>query len=89
MFTPAGTAVPDGFDCVDFPQMGLGTCWIYGNEEEVHDTSGCADELRKLGINLWKDSDGSVWSFENCLCPRYTTPDEKGNVIMDYCYYSE
>lgn len=89
MFTPAGTEIPDGFDCVDFPKMGLGTCWIYGKEDEVHDTSGCAVELQKLGINLWKDCDGGVWSFENCLCPRYTTPDEKGNIIMDYCYYAE
>ena len=35
----------------------------------------------------WKDADGAEWSFENCLCPRYTTPDEQGNVILDYCYF--
>lgn len=89
MFTPADTAVPEGFEHIDFPAVGLGTCWIYGKESEVHNTSGCAAELEKLGLKMWYDSEGGVWSFENCLCPRFTTPDELGNVIMDYCYYVE
>ena len=38
-------------------------------------------------MSLWKDEKGTVWSFENCLCPRYTTPDDNGNVILDYCYF--
>ena len=36
---------------------------------------------------VWADEEGGVWSFENCTCPRYTTPDEKGNIILDYCYF--
>ena len=24
------------------------------------------------------------WCFERYNCPRYTTPDENGNVILDY-----
>ncbi len=89
MFTPDSTAVPDEFDCVDFSVMCLGICWIYCKEDTVHTTSGCAAELQKQGIKLWKDNDGGVWLFENGLCSRYTTPDEKGNIIMDYCYYAE
>ncbi len=89
MFTPADTPVPEGFECIDFPSMGLGTCWIYGKENEVHDTSGSRPALEKDGVKLWQDGEGCVWSFENCLCPRYTTPDEQGNVIMDYCYFAE
>ena len=38
-------------------------------------------------MELWKDENGAIWSFENCLCPRYTTPDDNGNVILDYCYF--
>ncbi len=87
MFTPADTPVPEGFLSVDFPAGSLGTCWIYGKEAEVHDTSGCRPALLGEGFELWRDSDGVVWSFENCQCPRYTTPDAEGNVIMDYCYY--
>lgn len=87
MFVPSDTAVPDGYEYLDFPTIHLGTCWIYGKENEVHDTSGCRTEIEKNGMRLWKDERGGIWSFENCLCPRYTTPDKKGNIIMDYCYY--
>ncbi len=64
MFTPGNTEVPEGFEQIDLSKSSLGTCWIYG-----------------------RDDDGAVMSFENCLCPRFTTPDEKGNVILDYCYF--
>ena len=87
MFCPENTPVPDEFAFVDFPAMGLGTCWIYGAEKEVHNTSACRGAVESAGMELYRDSNGGVWSFENCLCPRYTTPDEKGNIIMDYCYY--
>lgn len=89
MFAPADTSVPEGFDSVDFPAAGLGTCWLYGKEDGIHDTGGCAPALRSIGLAFWKDSAGGVWSFENCLCPRYTTPDAEGNIIMDYCCFVE
>ncbi len=87
MLTPENTSVPDGFIYMDFANLNLGTCWIYGKENEVHDTSACKQKLADNGIELWRDENGAVWSFENCLCPRYTTPDEKGNIILDYCYF--
>lgn len=90
MFTPQGTAVPEGFECVDFPASSLGTCWICGKEWEVHGAIGqCGPALAEAGIQVRADGDGTVWSFENGLCPRFTTPDEKGNVILDYCFYSK
>ncbi len=87
MMTPEKTEVPEGFIGIDFENLALGTCWIYGKEAEVHDTSSCKGEIEKNGMTPWKDENGGVWSFENCLCPRYTTPDDKGNVILDYCYF--
>lgn len=87
MFTPASTPVPDGFSFVDFPAMGLGTCWIYGKEKEVHNTKQCKTAISNVNMELWKDKNDGVWSFENCVCPRYTTPDDQGNIIMDYCFY--
>lgn len=89
MFTPAETPVPKGFECVDFPAMGLGTCYIYGKESEIHNTAGCRPAVVECGMVLWHDASGGEWSFENCVCPRYTTPDEEGNIIMDYCYFVE
>ncbi len=87
MFTPADTAAPDGFCCIDFGEGNLGTCWIYGKEDAVHDTRRCKEALRNEGIEIIPMIDGAVYSFENCLCPRFTTPDETGNIILDYCYF--
>lgn len=88
MFTPAGTPVPEGFACVDFPAGTLGTAWICGPEGEVHGAiPACAAKLAEAGMEPLRDADGGVWSFENGLCPRFTVPDEKENVILDYCYY--
>ena len=86
MFAPAGTAVPQTFASVDFPQSPLGVCWLQGKVPEVHDTSGCRQALAEHGMEPWQDGAGMTWSFENCVCPRYTTPDEKQQVILDYCY---
>lgn len=88
MFTPGNTEVPEGFEQIDLPKSNLGTCWIYGKEEEVHGAVGnCWEAVRNAGMEIAVDDDGAVMSFENCLCPRFTTPDEKGNVILDYCYF--
>ena len=87
MLTPENTVVPEDFIGIDFNNLCLGTCWIYGKEEEVHDTSACKQMIIDNGMEIWQDQKGAVWSFENCLCPRYTTPDEDGRVILDYCYF--
>ncbi len=87
MFTPAGTAVPEGFEAWDYEAGAFGTCWIYGRENEVHDTRSCRAAIEAAGMELLTDGTGGLLSFENCLCPRYTAPDDKGNVILDYCYF--
>ena len=91
MFVPADTPVPDGFEFVDFPTTaGLGTCWIYGKENEVHALCGsCKSAVLDNGMTIWKDADGAAWCFENCTCPRYTTPDENENIILDFCWFVE
>lgn len=87
MFTPSDTEVPEHFSSLNFEEANLGVCWIYGIEDDVHNTSQCKQRLENEGIEIKPDKNGAVWSFENCLCPRYTTPDEKGNIILDYCYF--
>ena len=91
MFVPADTPVPKGFDYVDFPATaGLGTCWIYGKESEVHALCGsCKPAILDAGMTIWHDAEGAAWCFENCTCPRYTTPDGEGNIILDYCWFVE
>ncbi len=85
MFFPEGTQVPEGFEYVDIEAMDYAICYLYapeGSEEfysmETHDM--CIEALKALGMKRKEDS----WCIERCNCPRYTTPDELGCVILDY-----
>ena len=83
VFMPEETAIPDGFMSIDFPAGSLGVCWIYGGEDEVFMLEGkCGERLEKEGFDV-----NTEWCFERYACPRYTTPDEKGNIILDICFY--
>ena len=82
IFMPENTPVPEGFKHIDFQKGELGVCWVYGNESEVYGLEGeCGEKLEKeFKIN-------AGWCFERYVCPRFTTPDEKGNIILDICFY--
>ena len=82
-FMPENTVVPEGFEYVDFPESSLGVCWVYGKEDEVYCLEGqCGERLERDGFEI-----NYGWCFERYACPRFTTPDEKGNVILDICFY--
>ena len=85
MFAPPGTAVPEGFECLDVPAGIFGTCWLHGPEGEVHSLiPACREALINAGLPPAVDAGGCEISFENGLCPRFTTLDGDGNVILDY-----
>ena len=85
IFLPENTPVPDGFICYDFPESKLGVCWVYGKEDNVYmNEVNCVDKLRGQGYSV-----KNTWCFERYCCPRFTTPDEKGNIILDICFYLE
>lgn len=90
MFTPAATAIPDGFGSVDFPESELGVAWIKGKEntgELYGKEPQCLEAMNKNGISVEPGSDGVVWFFERYACPRFTSPDENGDVILDICFF--
>ena len=88
MFLPEGTQVPDGFDSVDVVAGKLGVCWLYGPENELYcKEDKCAAKLGQDGYEVINDEQGACWFFERYNCPRFTTPDEKGNVILDICHF--
>jgi hypothetical protein len=90
MFVPEGTKVPNGYEYHDFPKSILGVCWVYGNEGEViMQEPECEKRLGEEGYKIITDGDGAYWFFERCVCPRFTTPDEKGKIILDICHYIE
>jgi len=83
VFMPENTSVPDGYEHLDFTKGTLGVCWVYGKEADVYMHEGeCVKKLKEAGYNI-----SETWCFERYCCPRFTTPDEKGNVILDICFY--
>lgn len=88
MFAFPGTEVPEGLQYIDFPEQNIGVCWIYGKRNEVYNyISQCPDALKSAGIEIKLVQNLYLGHFERDLCPRFTTPDEKGNIILDYCYF--
>ena len=90
MFAPVGTTVDEGLGYIDFAAQDIGVCWLYGKQGEVYQlVPQCADQLAAAGMVIKTDAHGPVGFFERDQCPRFTTPDDKGNVIVDYCYFVE
>ena len=88
VFCPEGTDVPREFLSVDFPPANLGVVWVYGKEPEIYGQEYlCAEVLKKKGYEIVCDEQGAYWFFERYVCPRFTTPDEQGNVVLDICQY--
>jgi len=86
MFTPPGTPVPEGFDFVDFDESELGVAWIKGKEDEIYGKEEkCFQAMKNDGITFSERKDW--WFFERYGCPRFTTPDENGEVILDICFF--
>ena len=85
MFFPPGSEVPEGFEAVDIEASDYAVCYLCdkeGSEDfytiETHDM--CLEELKAHGLARKEDD----WCFERYNCPRFTTPDPQGNVILDY-----
>ena len=85
MFFPVDTDVPSGFEYVDIEPLNYAVFYLYGRENssefysmETHNM--CLEELKAHNL-IRKEDD---WCFERYNCPRFTTPDANGNVILDY-----
>ncbi len=88
MFVPITTNTPEGFDSVTFPQSDWGICWVYGKEPDVYMKEGkCREYLKQNGMEDALDQEGARWFFERYACPRFTAPDEKGNIILDIGFF--
>lgn len=85
MFFPSDTEVPESFEYVDIELLNYAVCYLYDKENSgefyTMDTHNmCLDKLKACHFNRKEDD----WCFERYNCPRFTTADEKGNVILDY-----
>lgn len=89
-FFPEMTEVPEGFSYVDFNASDLGVAWVYGKENEVYGLEHlCAERCLDKGFNIITDEEGALWFFERYVCPRFTSADEQGKVILDICHFVE
>ncbi len=85
MFFPQNTNVPEGFDYVDIEPTDYAVFYLYDKEDSkdfyTQDTHNmCLNELKSCGLERKEN----FWCFERYQCPRFTSPDDKGNVILDY-----
>lgn len=85
MFFDRTAEAPEGFEYVDIEPLEYAVFYLYGNEHNgelygLDPHNLCLEELNKKGWKRWED----FWCFERYNCPRFTTPDENGNVILDY-----
>lgn len=80
--------VPPGFEAVPIPAGNLGVCFLYGRDGSS-DLFGM--DAHNACVAAWQSQGWTpapdAWFLERYNCPRYTTPDEQGNVILDYCVY--
>lgn len=85
MFFPEGTPVPEGYEAVSIPAKRYAVCYLRDKDGsgsfytmETHDL--CLAALKDKGFTRREDD----WCFERYNCPRFTTPDGEGMVVLDY-----
>ena len=84
-FCLADVEAPTGYEAVDIGPRRYAVIWIKGDEQngELYGEAAyqlCLDELKRNGWVRREDD----WCFERYNCPRFTTPDAQGRVILDY-----
>lgn len=88
MFRSPDAKVPEGFESVEIAAGEIGVCWMYGNDKsgELYSMEASDLSMAALKEQGWS-YDEAGWFLERYNCPRFTDPDEKGNVILDICAY--
>lgn len=85
MFFEPTVDAPEGYESVDLEALTFAVCWLKDKPDSPELTGLAAHErcvaaMRQQGM-VRKEDD---WCFERYQCPRYTTPDADGHVILDY-----
>jgi predicted transcriptional regulator YdeE len=83
MLMKDGVTVPDGYVCRDIEGTDVAIGWIKGkNSADVCSTAHSQTEqaLKKNGYKCHN----MKWFMELYNCPRFTTPDANGDIILDY-----
>lgn len=75
-------AVPEGFSCIDIPESDYAVAWIKGKDDKelysMHEQ--CMSAFAEKGYKVSENA----WYIEEYTCPRFTCPDDNGEVVLDY-----
>lgn len=75
--------VPEGYVSRMLVPTKAAVSWIRG--KDVADVCAKAHELTEQALQAeGYRNDGMSWCMELYNCPRFTTPDEKGQITLDY-----
>ena len=83
MMTKPGVPVPEGFVSRTLKPAKDAIGWIKGKEGDVYGKAHSLTE-HAMAIKGMKPDASHGWSMEVYTCPRFTTPDENGDIILDY-----
>ncbi len=81
MFCEADTPVPAGYTYQDLDASDVGVVWIQGNERNGEIYVYGDEEMDALRANNLFPA--GTWYAKRYVCPRFTRPDENGEVILD------
>ena len=80
-----GCAVPEGYTAVPMKASRAAVAWILGKDGDVYQNEHALTEeaIKKNGFRADHDAG---WNMELYNKERFTTPDEEGNIIVDYYF---
>jgi hypothetical protein len=85
-----GTPTPEGLDAVDIPESKAVLFFIKGQQGDCYKTAYNTEVLNnliaQLGLPIPTD-ERVLKAFERDNCPRFTDPDEDGNLTLDYIVF--
>jgi predicted transcriptional regulator YdeE len=83
MLMKDGVSLPEGYICRDIKETDVAIGWIKG--ENTADVCSVAHPLTEKAIkeNGYK-CEQMKWCMELYNCPRFTQPDENGDIVLDY-----
>lgn len=83
MLLKEGFILPEGFVARELPSQSVAIGWIQG--KDTADVCAPAHELTEKALTeQGYTSQGMAWCMEYYGCPRFTTPNENGEIILDY-----
>ena len=87
MIVPTETEIQEGYDSFSLSACDAVVNWVCGKEPDVYFHS-CIEKMEEYGYYWDASPSGERLMTERYVCPRFTEPDENGNLILDLVYFT-